>query len=109
MGTNRRKHTRSLVAEQLERRELLAANLACPVEALPVAPQSETVFVESQPSNGSGYGVDTPLNQRERTDENSDTGVGRQKRPRDRDVEDVTTTTEATRLRRPSPSVQGNR
>ena len=42
MGTNRRKHTRSLMAEQLERRELLAANLFCPVEALPDAPQERS-------------------------------------------------------------------
>jgi hypothetical protein len=66
------------------------------VEALPGAAQGETVFVQSQALDAAAYGVDTPLNQRERTDEDSDTGIGRQKRPRDRDVEDAATTVEMT-------------
>jgi hypothetical protein len=83
------------MAEQLERRELLAANLFCPVETSPDAPQGGAVLVQSQPSNVAA-GVETPLNQRERTDENSEIGVGRQKRPRDRDAEDAAATLEAT-------------
>ena len=106
MGTNRRKHTRSLVAEQLERRELLAANMFCPVEALPDAPQGESVFVQSQPSNAAAHGVETPLNQRERTDENSEIGIGRQKRPRDRDVEEVVAISEVTLTSDPVASVR---
>ncbi len=105
MGTNRRKHTRSLVAEQLERRELLAANLFCPVEALPDAPRGKAALVQSQPSNVAA-GVETPLNQRERTDENSEIGIGRQKRPRDRDVEEVAATPEVTLTSDPVASSQ---
>jgi len=86
------------VAEQLERRELLAANLACPVQTLPEAPQGETTFVQMPLFTTAANSEETPLNQRERTSEDSDTGVGRQKRPRDRDVEDVAATSEATVL-----------
>lgn len=98
MGTNRRQHRRTLVAEQLERRELLAANLACPVQALPDAPQGETTFVQMPLFTAAANSEETPLNQRERTSEDSATGVGRQKRPRDRDAEDVATSTEASVL-----------
>ena len=107
MGTNRCNHRRTLMAEQLERRELLAANLACPVPVLPDAPQGETTLVQSQPSTAAASGVDTPLNQRDRTSEDSDTGLGRQKRPRDRDAEEVAASTEATVLTsQPSASTQ---
>ncbi len=59
MGANRRKHRRTLMAEQLERRELLAANLACPVGPPPDAPQAgETLVVPARPSTA----VETPLN-----------------------------------------------
>ena len=104
MGANRRKHRRTLMAEQLERRELLAGNLACPVGLTPDAPQaSETVVVPARPSTA----VETSLNRRERADADSDTGIGRQKRPRDREVEDVAATSKATQLAcEPVASVQ---
>ena len=98
MGTNRRKHTRHLVTEQLERRELLAADLVGTVDVLPDAPQSETVLVQTPQLDAAACDVETPLNQRERIDENSQTGVARQKRLRDRDAEDAATALEATLL-----------
>jgi hypothetical protein len=56
------------------------------------------VFVQSQPSTAASNSEETPLTQRERTGEDSETGVGRQKRPRDRDVEDASPAPEATVL-----------
>ena len=64
--------------ELLEKRVLLAADLGNCAAVLPDASEIAVVTVE------------TPPMQRERSQEDNDTGDGMQQRPRDRDCEDAT-------------------
>jgi hypothetical protein len=91
MKSNRNTWQRTLAAESLERRELLAADLWCRGAALPPdLQQAEIVMVQNQAGPASAGVSDAPPQEQVRSGENSDTGVGRQKRPRDRDSQDAT-------------------
>ena len=69
---------RRLRTEQLEKRDLLAADLGSCVAVLPDASEIAIVAVN-----------ETPPQQQERSQEDNETGSGIQQRPRDRDSEDA--------------------
>ncbi len=96
MIEKRRNQGRRLRAEQLEKRELLAANLGHCVAAPPEA--SEVVVTAT---------VDEmPLQQRERSSEDNGTGDGMQKRPRDRASENAVATLVASEADGTGPEAQ---
>jgi hypothetical protein len=94
MKLNGRTGQRLLRAEQLENRELLAADLCCRDAVLPPdgSQFGNSTAVQEQAQVVSTEVDDTPPQQRARSREDCDTGVGAQQRPRDRDNEDDTTT-----------------
>jgi len=114
-------YRRVLAAEQLEKRELLAGDLACRAVFVPpsdaIAPLEVNSAIVATTNNGAQsaargrpqlssmatvrgasnalpvVSTDTPLQQRDRAGEESTTGDGRLKRPRDRDSWDVSLVT----------------
>ncbi len=81
---------RKLVVEHLERRELLAADLSCPMVMLPQGPGGDdAAIVQNQVSIVADGRADTVLQRREQSEANS--GIGALQRPRDRDSQDSAT------------------
>ena len=84
MTLNGRIRQRTLKVEQLENRQMLAADLCC----LGAVVLPDTLQLDDVATELAGAEVDdTPLKQRQRTNEDSDTGVGVQQRLRQRDSE----------------------
>jgi hypothetical protein len=74
---------RRLLVEHLERRELLAADITCPLGLPPdVSGDGDAAMVQEQPQTAVNETADSTLQKRERSEANS--GIGALERPRDR-------------------------
>jgi hypothetical protein len=88
MKSKRQDCKRRLSVEPLERRELLAADLACQVAIPPEATGSvNTAMVQQQAQLADEASVDSTLQRRDRSEASS--GIGALERPRDRTSQDA--------------------